>query len=41
MGLGTNINTYMESTPKDLQFARGTFPQKVISGPKIARDSVF
>ena len=41
MGLGTNINTYMESTPKDLQFARGAFPQKVISGPKNARDSVF
>ena len=41
MGVGANINTYLESTPEDLQFARRIFPQKVIWGPKMARDSVF
>ena len=41
MGLGTNINTYMESTPEDLRFARRIFSQKVIWGPKMARDSVL
>ena len=32
MGLGANINTYLESTPEDLQFAHGTVPQKGIWG---------
>ena len=27
MGLGNKIGPDMESTPEDLQFARGTFPQ--------------
>ena len=41
MGLGKKIRPDMESTPEDLQFARGTFPRKLIWGPKNSRDSDF